>query len=120
MVHTGFSINDKLVCFSRPLKCYDTIDRTDPGPINKAAQMISRWSCFDQWWLSSLLDFGRMHVCRRIVVQASLSITFAVAPSRLDDPSLLISRLPLPASLQAPGKLEAWEYMSFCVDDNRV
>ena len=49
----------------------------------------------------------------------SPSIPFAVAPSRLDDPPMLVPRPPLPACLQAPGKLEAWEYMGFRVDDNR-
>ena len=49
-----------------------------------------------------------------------LPIPFTVAPSSLDDPPLLIPRLPLPARLQAPGKFEAWENMSFRVDDDRI
>ena len=86
----------------------------------KAAKRSLRWSFFAHWCLSSLLDFDRMRVCRWITVLVSLPVAYAVAPSRLDDPSLLISRLPLPARLQAAGKLEAWEYMSFRVDDNRL
>lgn len=50
----------------------------------------------------------------------SLPIHFAIASSRLDDPPFLISRLPLPARLQAPCKFEAWEYMSLGINDNRI
>lgn len=82
--------------------------------------MFLRWSCFDQWCLSSLLDFDGVQVCRWITVLVSLPIPFAVAPSRLNYPPLLISRLSLPARLQAPGKLEAGEYMSFRINDNRI
>lgn len=89
-------------------------------PYDKVAERISRWGCFDHWYLSSLLDFDRVHVYRWIAVLVDLPTPFPVAPSRLDYPSLLISGLPLPASLQAPVKLEAWEYVSFRVDDDRI
>ena len=90
-------------------------------PHKQDRQRFLGWSRFDQWYLlSSLLDFGRVHLSWWDTVLESLSIPFAVAPSRLDNPPLLISSLPLPARLQASGKLEAWEYVGFCINDNSI
>ena len=89
-------------------------------PYNKDAKSISRWNRFDQRYLPCLLDFDRVHVWRWITVLVGLPVPFALAPSRPHDPPLFVPGLPLPARLQAPGKLEAWEYVSFGIDDYGV
>ena len=91
--------NEKITWLLRLLK--STIHVTIPAlcRVMKAAKRFLRLNCFDQWYLSGLLDFDRVYVCRWTALLESLPIPFAIAPSRLDDPPLVISRLPLPARL---------------------
>lgn len=68
-----------------------------------------------------LLDYNRADFCCILDAVRLASWLLRYALSRLmNQSSLSISRLPLPACLQASSKLEAWEDMRFGVDDDRV
>lgn len=68
-----------------------------------------------------LLDYDRADFCCIFDAVRIASWLLRYAFSRLmNQSSLGISRLTLPACLQASSKLEAWEDMRFSVDDDRV
>ena len=68
-----------------------------------------------------LLDYDRADFRCILDAVRLASWLLQYALSRLmNQSSCGISRLPLPACLQASSKLEAWEDMRFGVNDNRV
>ena len=68
-----------------------------------------------------LLYYDRADFCCILEAVDLASGLLRYALSRLmDESSFGISRLPLPACLQSPSKLEAWEDMRFGIDDDRV
>ena len=68
-----------------------------------------------------LLDYDRADLCCILDAVRLASWLLRYALSRLMNQSPFgISRLPLPACLQASSKFEAWEDMRFGVDDDRV
>lgn len=85
------------------------------------SQMFSTSRVIVQKSQVCLLHYDRADFCRIFDAVRIASWLLRYTLSRLmKQSSLGISRLALPARLQASSKLEAWEDVRFSVDDDRV